>query len=113
VRHAIFMDRGGGDAYGDTDTLPARPMPGTACLVNVMVHGEVAPLLQWLAVRPGWKLTEELRDGVRAEFAGGEPATLAAELRGSCRTASRWSIFTAAGTPARGGVVACFANRRC
>jgi ABC-2 type transport system ATP-binding protein len=76
----IFMDRGAVMHHGDTDTL-RRGNAGTNCLVNIMVHGEIAPLLQWLAVRPGWKLTEELRDGARAEFAGGEPATLAAELR--------------------------------
>lgn len=76
----IFMDRGTVMHHGDTDTI-RRGNASTTCLVNMVVHGEVAPLLQWLAVRPGWKLVEELRDGVRAELAGGEPATLAAELR--------------------------------
>ncbi len=76
----IFMDRGTVMHHGDTDTI-RRGGATTTCFVNIMIHGEVAPLLQWLAVRPGWKLTEELRAGARAELAGGEPALLAAELR--------------------------------
>ena len=76
----IFMDRGGVMHHGDTDTL-RRGSASTTCLVKIVVHGDVAPVLQWLAVRPGWKLIEQMRDGVRAELAAGEPATLAAELR--------------------------------
>ena len=76
----IFMDRGGVMHHGDTDTL-RRGSASTTCLVKIVVHGDVAPVLQWLAVRPGWKLIEQMRDGVRAELAAGEPGTLAAELR--------------------------------
>jgi ABC-2 type transport system ATP-binding protein len=76
----IFMDRGTVMHHGDTDSI-LRGGAGATCVMQITVHGEVAPLLQWLAVRPLWKLTEELRDGARAEFAGGDPAALAAELR--------------------------------
>jgi len=77
----LFMDRGEVVHHGDTDTLRRGDRSASSCMVNIIVDGEVAPLLQWLAVRPGWKLTEERRDGVRAEFAGAEHNVLAAELR--------------------------------
>ena len=77
----LFMDRGQVVHHGDTETLRRGAHSDASCMVNILVDGDVTPLLQWLAVRPGWKLGEERRDGVRAEFAGAEPAVLAAELR--------------------------------
>jgi ABC-2 type transport system ATP-binding protein len=77
----LFMDRGEVVHHGDTETLRRGDRSDASCIVNLLVDGDVAPLLQWLAVRPGWKLSEERRDGARAEFAGAEPAVLAAELR--------------------------------
>jgi len=77
----LFMDRGEVMHHGDTHTLRRGNRDASSCMVNIIVDGEVAPLLQWLAVRPGWKLTEERRDGVRAEFAGAGHGVLAAELR--------------------------------
>ncbi|MCX6951393.1 MAG: ABC transporter ATP-binding protein [Verrucomicrobia bacterium] len=77
----IFMDRGTVMHHGDTDSIRRGGATTGACLLDITVDGPVAPLLEWLVVRPGWKLTEERRDGVRAEFANAEPAALAAELR--------------------------------
>jgi ABC-2 type transport system ATP-binding protein len=77
----LFMDRGEVMHHGDTHTLRRGNRDASSCTINIIVDGEVAPLLQWLAVRPGWKLTEERRDGVRAEFAGAGHGVLAAELR--------------------------------
>jgi ABC-2 type transport system ATP-binding protein len=77
----IFMDRGTVMHHGDTGTLRRGAATTGACLVDIIVDGPVAPLLEWLALRLGWKVTEERRDGARAEFASAEPAALAAELR--------------------------------
>ena len=77
----IFMDRGAVMHHGDTGTLRRGIATNGACAVDIVVDGPVPPLLEWLAVRPGWKLVEERRDGVRAAFASAEPAALAAELR--------------------------------
>lgn len=77
----IFMDRGAVMHHGDTGTLRRGGATTGACLVDIVVDGAVAPLLEWLAVRPGWKIAGERRDGARAEFASAEPAALAAELR--------------------------------
>ncbi|MBC7367222.1 MAG: ABC transporter ATP-binding protein [Undibacterium sp.] len=76
----ILMDRGAVMHHGDTSTI-LRGGKGTTCLMHIVVHGEVAPLMQWLALRPSWKVTEELRNGARAEFTGGDPEGLATELR--------------------------------
>lgn len=77
----VFMDAGRVVHHGDTQSLQ-RQDHGTAALVfDIRVDGLPAGLLAWLAVRPGWKLVEERRDGARAEFAATEPAAVAAELR--------------------------------
>jgi ABC-2 type transport system ATP-binding protein len=67
--------------HGDTDSLRRGAAASGANIINITVHGEVAPLLNWFAVRPGWKLVEERRDGARAEFMGASTEALAAELR--------------------------------
>ncbi|MDO8542471.1 MAG: ABC transporter ATP-binding protein [Opitutaceae bacterium] len=77
----VFMDRGVVVHHGDTETLRRGVAANGTMTINITVHGDVAPLLQWLAVRPGWKLVEERRDGARAEFAGATTEALAAELR--------------------------------
>src|SRR5687767_10255057 len=66
----LFMDRGVVVHHGDTETLRRGTAADGSSVINITVHGDVAPLLAWLAVRPGWKLVEERRDGARAEFAG-------------------------------------------
>lgn len=77
----IFMDRGGIVHHGDTHTL-RRGTEGPVCMVDIAVEGPVAPLLEWLSVRPGWRLVSERNHGVRAEFSGGdETQRLAAELK--------------------------------
>jgi ABC-2 type transport system ATP-binding protein len=78
----IFMDAGRLVHHGDTDSLKHRAdETGAGTVLDITVAGPVAALTEWLAVRPGWKLVEERRDGARAEFASQEPAALAAELR--------------------------------
>jgi ABC-2 type transport system ATP-binding protein len=77
----IFMDRGQVMHHGDTHSILRSGTTEGACLVDITVHGPVTPLLEWLVLRGGWKLVEERRTGVRAEFASAEPTALAAELR--------------------------------
>ena len=77
----LFMDRGEVMHHGDTHTLRRGAATTGTCVVDILVSGAATPLLEWFALRPGWKLIEERRDGARAEFASGEPAALAAELR--------------------------------
>ena len=77
----VFMDRGTVMHHGDTETLRRGVAADGTAIVTITVHGEPAALLGWLAVRPGWKLLEERRDGARAEFSGATPETLSAELR--------------------------------
>ncbi len=77
----IFMDRGGVMHHGDTDTLRRGADTAATCVVDLVVDGPAAPLLEWFALRPGWKIVEERRNGARAVFASAEPAALAAELR--------------------------------
>lgn len=76
----IFMDAGGLMHQGDTETLQkTQGVDGT--LLEIKVDGPVAPLLEWLSVRPGWKLAEQLRDGARASFEREDSAAISAELR--------------------------------
>ena len=77
----IFMDRGRIVHHGDPETLRRASAVAGVWVVNITVEGDTAPLRQWFAVRPGWKLVEERHDGARAEFAASNPGALAAELR--------------------------------
>ncbi len=78
----LFMDRGRMMHHGDTDSLRRRDaVAAGGFAISIRVHGDPAPLGAWLALRPGWTLVEERRDGVRAAFANSDPAALAAELR--------------------------------
>ncbi|MDF9826446.1 ABC-2 type transport system ATP-binding protein [Ereboglobus sp. PH5-10] len=76
----IFMDAGRLVHHGDTDSLQRRDAR-TGIVFEIETLGPAAALLDWLAVRPGWRVVEQLRDGARAEFASGEPGAVAAELR--------------------------------
>ena len=76
----IFMDRGGVVHHGDTATL-RRGTEGPICMVDISVEGAVTPLLEWMSVRPGWRLVSERNHGVRAEFSGDDSQRLAAELK--------------------------------
>ncbi len=76
----IFMDGGRLVHHGDTESLQ-RDETATGVIYDISVTGPIAPLAEWLAVRPGWRVVQEERDGVRAEFHQVEPAALAAELR--------------------------------
>jgi ABC-2 type transport system ATP-binding protein len=77
----LFMDRGAVMHHGDTETLRRGASAAGSNVINITVHGDVTALQHWLAVRPGWKVIEDKRDGARAEFAGATAETLAAELR--------------------------------
>lgn len=77
----IFMDRGTVMHHGDTHTLLRSGTTEGACVVDIAVDGAVKPLAEWLVLRGGWKLIEERKAGVRAEFENADPVALAAELR--------------------------------
>jgi ABC-2 type transport system ATP-binding protein len=78
----VFMDAGQVMHHGDTGSLQRRASGISGGVVyDITVDGPTAPLTAWLAVRPGWKLLEERRDGARAEFADDGPTAVAAELR--------------------------------
>jgi ABC-2 type transport system ATP-binding protein len=78
----LFMDRGRIMHHGDTDSLRRRDaVAAGGFAINIRVHGDLAPLMAWLAVRPGWTVVEERRDGVRAAYGNSDPAALAIELR--------------------------------
>lgn len=77
----IFMDGGCVVHHGDTETLRRGAQVDGVGTIEIVVDGAPGPLLDWLAVRPGWKLLTEHRSGARAEFAHAEAAALAAELR--------------------------------
>lgn len=77
----VFMDRGTVMHHGDTDSLRRGTTSAGASAINITVHGDVTALMNWLAVRPGWKVVDVRRDGARAEFANASTESLAAELR--------------------------------
>jgi ABC-2 type transport system ATP-binding protein len=78
----LFMDRGRMVHQGDTDSLRRRDaVAAGGFAIGIRVHGDPAALLLWLQVRPGWRIVEERRDGVRAAYANSDPVALAGELR--------------------------------
>lgn len=77
----VFMDAGRVVHHGDTQSLQRHDHGSAGLVYDITVDGGPVALLSWLAVRPGWKLLEERRDGARAEFAQVEPAAIAGELR--------------------------------
>jgi ABC-2 type transport system ATP-binding protein len=78
----LFLDRGRLMHQGDTDSLRWRDAAAAGGFpVSIRVHGDPAPLLGWLSLRPGWRVVETRRDGARAAFANADPVALAGELR--------------------------------
>jgi ABC-2 type transport system ATP-binding protein len=77
----IFMDSGRVMHHGDTTSLLRHGTTAGACMVDIVVDGPVASLLEWLSLQSQWKLIEEHRSGARAQFSNNEPPALAAELR--------------------------------
>ncbi len=78
----LFMDRGRMVHHGDTDSLRRRDaVAAGGFAISIRVHGDPTLLTAWLALRPGWRVVEERRDGVRAAFANSDPVALAAELK--------------------------------
>jgi len=77
----VFMDAGRVVHHGDTASLQRHDSGDGGMTFDIVVHGPPAALLAWLAVRPGWKLLEEHRDGARAVCAHADPAAVAAELK--------------------------------
>lgn len=76
----LFMDAGRVVHHGDKESLQRRDTQ-TAAVYEITVHGGAETLGNWLAVRPGWKVIETLRDGARAEFAQSDAVAVAAEVR--------------------------------
>ncbi len=80
----IFMDGGRVVHHGDKESLLQRGPASSAAsgqVFDITVHGAVEALVGWLEVRPGWRLIEQRRDGVRAAFVNDGPEAVAAELR--------------------------------
>ncbi len=76
----IFMDGGRVVHHGDKESLQRRG-GDVLPVFEIIVHGGAESLGNWLAVRPGWKLVELMRDGARAEFAQSDPVVIAGEVR--------------------------------
>jgi len=76
----IFMDAGRLVHQGDAGSLRRRDA-AAGVVFEIQIHGPVSALLDWLAVRPGWRLVEQLREGARAEFADAGAGAVSAELR--------------------------------
>ena len=76
----LFIDAGKVVHHGTAQMLQERTGVG-ACVVEILVHGPEAPLLQWISMQPGWKLVTQLRGGARAEYELPDREQLAAQLR--------------------------------
>ncbi|HWA26167.1 MAG TPA: ABC transporter ATP-binding protein [Lacunisphaera sp.] len=77
----VFMDGGRVVHHGDTESLQRHDSGDGGATFDITVHGPPSVLLAWLAMRPGWKLLEERRDGARAVCQHSDPAALANELK--------------------------------
>jgi ABC-2 type transport system ATP-binding protein len=77
----VFMDGGRVVHHGDTESLQRHDSGDGGATFDIAVHGPPSVLLAWLAVRPGWKLVEERRDGARAVCLLADPAAIATELK--------------------------------
>jgi ABC-2 type transport system ATP-binding protein len=77
----VFMDGGRVVHHGDTQSLQRHDNGDGGATFDITVHGPPSVLLAWLAMRPGWKLVEERRDGARAACQHSDPAVLAGELK--------------------------------
>ncbi|HEY2342872.1 MAG TPA: ABC transporter ATP-binding protein [Chthoniobacteraceae bacterium] len=77
----LFIDQGRLVHQGTADALRSQHAAGDACLVDIQFDGPEAPLLEWLAMHPDWKLIQQSNGSLRAEFASTERRRLAEELR--------------------------------
>lgn len=78
----LFIDAGRIVHQGTSATLRRDNAEAAAVTrLRLTLAGEPAPLAEWLALQAGWRVTESLVDGLRAEFTGTERAALALELR--------------------------------
>ena len=76
----LFIDAGKVVHHGTAQMLQERTGVG-ACVVEILVHGPEAPLLQWISMQPSWKLVSQLRGGARAEYELPDREQLAGQLR--------------------------------
>ncbi len=75
----VFMDAGRIVHHGDARSLQQLDgNNGIRVTFDIEVEGAHADLVTWLTMRPNWKITEERRNGVRAEFSG---LSIAPELK--------------------------------
>lgn len=78
----LFIDAGKIVYHGAAEELRRGAHVGADLqIVDVTVTGNPAGLLEWISMRPGWKLLEERRDGARLELAGAGDEVLADHLR--------------------------------
>jgi ABC-2 type transport system ATP-binding protein len=81
----LFIDSGRIVFHGDADALKHGRLPGaaaTSVIVQVVVQGDPARLVEWAETHRGWQVLEVKRDGARLEAASGDTQTLVDGLRG-------------------------------
>ncbi len=76
----LFIDQGRIVHQGTAEALRHRDSDASSAIA-IQVHGSEAPLVQWLAVHPGWTFRSQGRGIVHAEFASNETEQLAAQLQ--------------------------------
>ncbi|MFR0849114.1 ABC transporter ATP-binding protein [Akkermansia sp.] len=80
----IFMDGGSIVHDGDKSSL-LHHQEETGWPFEVKIAGEnTAPLEEWMAIHPGWKVRSVQENGVTATFSSCEPELVARELRQLC-----------------------------
>ena len=80
----LFIDGGRLVFHGEAETLKHGTLPGgdaAAAVVQVVVAGDPAPLVEWAETNRGWRVAEVKRDGARLECEAGDAAALADGLR--------------------------------
>jgi len=78
----LFIDAGKIVYHGAAEELRRGGHIGADFqIVDVTVAGDPASMLEWISMRPGWKLLEERRDGARLELTGAGDELLADHLR--------------------------------
>jgi len=80
----LFIDGGRLVFHGDAEALKHGTLPGVAAaatLVQVVVAGDPAPLVEWAETNRGWRVVEVKRDGARLDCEAGDAAALADGLR--------------------------------
>src|SRR5690606_16782400 len=76
----LFIDQGKIVHHGSAETL-LRGGGDARATVDVVVDGDPAGLLEWVAMNPGVELAEARRDGAQIVFDPGTPEALAEGLR--------------------------------